>query len=115
MSDLGTITHLGPQRDVGDCVVTKLSSGGLRIEQADPRVIISADVLFGATWNDLQTHVLRQITCLEHGTVANSTGHPCINHATELMFRIEGVNRTVIYRIGEKVPDLYAYYAEFPD
>lgn len=31
------------------------------------------------------------------------------------LLRIEGVNRTVIYRVGEQVSDQYAYYAEFPD
>lgn len=31
------------------------------------------------------------------------------------LLRIEAVNRTLIYRIGEQVPDRYAYYAEWPD
>ncbi|WP_433520125.1 hypothetical protein ACQP2T_63335 (plasmid) [Nonomuraea sp. CA-143628] len=31
------------------------------------------------------------------------------------VIRIEASNRTVIYRIGEKVPDMYAFFAEWPD
>lgn len=27
----------------------------------------------------------------------------------------DSTNRTVVYRIGEKVPDMLAYYAEWPD
>jgi hypothetical protein len=31
------------------------------------------------------------------------------------LLRIEGANRTVVYRIGDMVPGLDAYWAEWPD
>lgn len=76
----------------GDCVVTRLDDGRLRIEHADPRVMISGQLLEEIDYDPA----------------------PGVSREGDLL-RIEGVNRTVIYRIGEKVSDRYAYYAEWPD
>ena len=85
--------HLSAKIADGDCVVTKLyPSGRLRIDHADPRILISAEVLENIRRNP----------------------DPSVSYDSDLL-RIEGVNRTVIYRIREKVPSHFAYCAEWPD
>ncbi len=81
-------------RAPGDCTLTKLDDGRIRVDQADPRIWISRQLL-----EEIKAEGY------DAAGVSISGG----------LLRIEGVNRTVIYRIGEQVPDQYAYYAEFPD
>jgi hypothetical protein len=84
----------GPWDSVGDCIITRhWDDGRLTVDQADPRVIVSVEFL---------------------EEVRRGKGAPEITIRDDVM-RIEASNRTVIYRIGEKVPDMYAYYAEWPD
>lgn len=79
----------------GDCVLTKLHpSGRLRIDQADQLIMIAAELL-----EELRRH---------------GEGATGVSLAGDIL-RIEGVNRTIIYRIGDKVIDRHAYYAEWPD
>lgn len=84
--------HLSAKIADGDCVVTRLYPSGLRIDHADPRILISTEVL-----EDIRR---------DPGPGITLNGD---------LLRIEGVNRTVIYRIGEKAPDLYAHHAQWPD
>lgn len=81
--------------DYGECVVA-VTPEGLRIDHADPRVLISAEVV----------HDLRA------GVILRGSPHITLNGD---LLRIEAVNRTVIYRIGEKTIDRFAYVAEWPD
>jgi len=75
------------------CVLTRFIDGSIRVEQADPQIIIAADVLNGIQFGD---------------------PNPNLTFDGDVL-KIHGTNRTVIYRIAEKVPDLHAYYAEWPD
>lgn len=84
-----------PLKPVGDCIVTEAIDGSLHIDRADPRVLISAELL---------------------DQIKDGRAVAAVTLDGDL-FRIAGTNRTVVYRIGEKVPDLNlnAYYAEWPD
>lgn len=85
--------HLSAKIADGDCVLKRLHpSGRVRIEHADPRLTIGAQVL---------------------DSIRRNPG-PGVSLNDDIL-RIEGVNRTVVYRIGAKVPDQRAYYAEWPD
>lgn len=89
----------------GDCVMTSLydddgQPAGIRIDHADPRILISAELLDamvdGASpdcWVDL-------------------AGCTTYDGAT---MKIRAVNRTVIYRIVEYVPSVRGFAAEWPD
>jgi hypothetical protein len=84
----------GPWDNVGDCILTRhWEDGRLTVDKADPRVMVSGELL---------------------SELRDGKGAPEIVIKGDVM-RIEAANRTVIYRIGEKVPDMFAYYAEWPD
>ena len=85
----GTPSHLEP---VGDCVLTRFDDGTIRIERADPKILVSAELLDELRYG-----------CNPHVILDGN------------VLRIIAANRRVIYRIGEKVPDLHAFYAEWPD
>jgi hypothetical protein len=76
----------------GGFVATTRDDRTVHIEKADPQVMVAAKFLDDVRdgwypWTSLDGDVLK----------------------------IHGTNRTVIYRIGGPVPDLAAYYAEWPD
>jgi hypothetical protein len=84
----------------GEIGITLLPSGRLRIDHADPRILISAGLLDSIVdarapdaWLDL-------------------SGRTTYDGA---LLKISGVNRTVIYRIEYYVPRLRGYIAEWPD
>jgi hypothetical protein len=91
--------------------MTRLDDGSLRIDHADPRILISAPLLYEI----LDGHIPGT-----SGTVTLSEPPP--RHHWDgrgrmegALLKIGGVNRTVIYRIGEYVPDAHAYISEWPD
>lgn len=77
-----------PLKPVGECIAV-WTPNGLRVDRADPRILVSAELVEQLMGPDLAID-----------------GH---------LLRIEGFNRTAVYRIGEKVPNMFAYYAEWPD
>ena len=81
-----TVTRISDPADPG-------SWPDYRIDHADPSIVISAELL-------------------DH--YASGNGHPCVS-LTDGVLRMEAVNRTVIYRIGEYLPAIHAYAAEWPD
>lgn len=89
----------------GQCVITRLEDGRLRIDQADPRVLISAEVL--------------TMTCAFPGPgVTVSAPQPGANGTPSWLgavLRVEGVNRTVVYRIVRYVPEVNGYVGQWPD
>lgn len=91
------------RHESGDCVVHANEDGTLTIIRADPRVLVSVEIL---------------------DEIRDGKGHPATHldylpadhePMTGAVLTIDGVNRRVIYRIAEQVPDLNAYYAEWPD
>ena len=78
--------------EAGELALTWLDGGrAVYIEQADPRIWITDDLL----------------RLIEPGSSCHEL--------TGTLLKIYGVNRTVVYRIGEKVPHMRAYEAEWPD
>lgn len=77
----------------------------VRIVRADPRILISAEVLAETFVQPAPGVSLSQPSDGPNGT-------PFWEGAVLL---IEGVNRTVVYRIGEYVPCVRGYIGEWPD
>jgi hypothetical protein len=109
MAELAATDGMPPPAGLpqGDCICTRLDDGGIRVDHADPRILISGELLreaLFATWPgvSLSTGLLRQ----------DRNGTPFWEGA---VLRIEGVNRTVIYRITEYVPSVNVYIGEWPD
>jgi len=75
----------------GYCAVTEHPDGTITVDQADPRILVSVAFL-----DSVRAGNVRGITLVDD------------------VLRIDA-DRVVIYRIGDKVPDLWAYYAEWPD
>jgi hypothetical protein len=88
-------------RPDGDCILTRfevVTAGAagavqLRVEKADPRILISAEVMDQVTSGS----ALPQVT-LKDGVL-----------------RIEAVNQTVVYRIVDYLMDIDCYVGEWPD
>lgn len=98
----------------GDCIMTTLADGSIRIDRADPRILISAE-------------------CLDLIASGQETaGHPCPwpvavldttdccdcmmqDDYTLAVLKINGVNQQVIYRITDYVPAINAYIGQWPD
>jgi hypothetical protein len=79
--------------DVGDCVISVLGDGRLRIDRADPRTLIYAGLL---------------------EKIRNGRCNPHVYTEGDLLY-IEGADRLVVYRVGEMVSDRDAYLLEWPD
>jgi hypothetical protein len=106
-----------PAGDVpqGECIITSLPGGGIRVDHADPRVLISGELLesiarFGDSdpsggWLALNAQLDTTDCC------------DCMmqDDYTKAVLKISAVNRTVIYRIVTYVPSVHGYIAEWPD
>lgn len=87
----------------GECIVTRLDDGSIRIDQADPRVLISAELL---------------------NEIADGSGRPHawldlrvsgMFHLVGAVLHINAVNQQVVYRITEYVPSVHGYIGQWPD
>jgi hypothetical protein len=90
-----------PHAPRGGCHLTRIDDPidgpRLQIDHADPRVTISAELL--GEIEDAQ---------------ARDMAFPGVS-LRDGVLRIEAINRTVIYRIGEYLAPIHAYAAEWPD
>lgn len=89
----------------GECIMTSLyaedgTQTGIRIDHADPRILISSEVLdavvdkAGGAWPP------------DLAGCATFDG---------ILLKVHGVNRTVVYRLTEYVAAVNGYIAEWPD
>lgn len=74
------------------------------IGRADPRVLISAELLDTIATDPAPGLSLQM----------RVTGRTTYDH-NDVLLKIHGVNRTVIYRIGDYVPAVHGYIGEWPD
>ena len=85
----------------GECHITRiddpLDGPSLWIDHADPQVTISCELLDEIAAEQAKGLSMRGVS-LRDGVL-----------------RIAAKNRTVIYRIGEYLPSIHAYAAEWPD
>jgi hypothetical protein len=91
----GCLYPEGPPR--GDCVITALADGSVVVVRADPRVLISGELL-----DEITRHPAENAWC----EFTADDG---------VLLKIKGVNRTVVYRITGYVAPLHGYIAEWPD
>jgi hypothetical protein len=108
MAELATRDSGPPPADLprGECILTRLPDGSFRIDHADPRVLISAGLLYEFTDTPVPGVSLRW------PAPPPASGRFLYNGA---ILTIHGANRTVIYRIGEYVPRVHGYIGEWPD
>jgi hypothetical protein len=97
----------------GECVVTSLhdhrgACERVRIDRADPRILVAAQLL-----EDWRTYGTGPFADLRPGPGA--AVFPGLHGFGGWLITIRGENRTVVYRIGRKVPTALAYEAEWPD
>jgi len=102
MAELAVTDGMPPPADLprGECICTTLEDGTIRIDQADPRILISVEILDAVNGAGPRSAWLNLARCATYNGV---------------LLKIHGVNRTVIYRIGEYVPRVRGYIGEWPD
>jgi hypothetical protein len=101
MAELAVTDGMPPPQDLprGEFQATSLDDGRIRIDHADPRILISAELLDLIVDNpdDNRWMDLRGCTTYDGGVLT-----------------INGSNRTVIYRITGYVPRVRGFIAEWP-
>ncbi len=110
LAELAGADGMPPPSDLprGGCIMTTLPGGGLRIDHADPQILISAPLLY-------------QIFEAPAPGVSLGPEPPQRDHWDGhgywegALLKVCGVNRTVVYRIGKYVPRIHGYIAEWPD
>ena len=90
----------------GDVIITSLENGGIRIDHADPRVLISADLLASVA-----------TAPGPHAALDTSGCRDCFmqDDYTNAVLKIQDASRQLVYRITEYVPAVHGYIAEWPD
>ena len=102
MAELAVTDGMPPPDDLppGECILTRWIDGSISIDRADPRILISVEILDAVNGAGPRSAWLDLARCATYDGV---------------LLKIHGVNRTVIYRIGEYVPRVHGYIAEWPD
>ena len=112
MAELTTRDGGPPPADLpaGECILTRtddpIHGPSLHIDHADPRVLITAELLHEVTDAPMPG------VSLTWPSPPPASGRFLYVGA---ILTIRGVNRTVIYRIGEYVPRVGGYIGEWPD
>lgn len=101
MAELAVTDGLPPPADLprGEFSCTTLADGSIRIDRADPRILISAELVEAFRTDP-------------HPAVQFDLLGPGLSFA---LVKIHGVNRKVIYRIVDYVPRVNGYIGEWPD
>lgn len=93
----------------GECRVTRVDDVAhgvrLRIDHADPRILISSELLAEAF---MRPEAGVSVSAPQPGR----NGTPFWQGA---VLRVEAVNRTVVYRMVEYLPSVRGYIGEWPD
>lgn len=96
----------------GECICTRLDGGDIRIDQADPRVLISGELLDNiARFGDSG----QPVDCLTLNAWLDTAGCKPGHGYVGAVLKISGVGRQVIYRITDMVPRINGYIGEWPD
>lgn len=110
-AELAVSDGMPPPDDLprGEFWATSLADGGIRIDRADPRILISAEVL-DAIVKD----------CWQGGSFSPEPPNAWLDLAgcttyDGALLKINGVNRKVVYRIVTYVPRVRGFIAEWPD
>ena len=97
--------------------MTRLDDGSLRIDHADPRVLISGGLLdsFPIAADSFGVTPDGPALMLEHHAWLDTAGCTDGSGYVGAVLHIHGVNRLVIYRITDYVPRVRGYVGEWPD
>jgi hypothetical protein len=85
----------------GEFYSTFLDDETMRIDHADPRILVSAELVDQAAFR-------------VRPDIELSLDHAADGHVGALL-KIRGTNRTVIYRLAKYIPAVRGYIAEWPD
>lgn len=116
MVELAVRDGFQPPADLptGECIVVTMGDGGIRIDRADPRVLISAEVL-DVVISDGPDAWPWSASLDTSGCFRPEPGKNWTTTYVGAVLKIHGANRTVIYRITGYVPAVHAYIGEWPD
>jgi hypothetical protein len=95
----------------GYFIYTELPDGRIRINHADPRILISGRLFEG--WHDEDDSAMVALRCICED--CPDSIDPALHCPIGDVVTIHGVNRTVIYRITEYVPSVHGYIGHWPD
>jgi hypothetical protein len=102
----------------GECICTRLDDGSIRIDQADPRILISGEVLDAIIRRPSSVLLPGYALALRSRTRLDTAGcMPPPWRATYVgaVLHIDGVNRQVVYRVTDYVARINGYIGEWPD
>ncbi len=110
MAELAVTDGMPPPAGLpdGECICSRLDDGGIRVDRADPRILISPEVLDAIAEGGPWPASLRLDT-------AGCMPPPYRGTHVGAVLHIDGVNQQVVYRITEYVPRIRAYIGEWPD
>lgn len=105
MAELAFRDGMRPPADLprGECTLTRLEDGGIRINQADPRVLISAELL----------NAIADGYCTPHAWLDLRVSG--MFYLVGAVLHVNGVNQQAVYRITEYVPSVHGYIGQWPD
>jgi hypothetical protein len=109
MPELAVTDGMPPPADLprGECIITALYDDhgqrtGIRIDHADPRILISAELL----------HMIADGDGKDAWLDLRASG---MFFLTGAVLHINAVNQRAVYRITEYVPRVRGYIGEWPD
>jgi hypothetical protein len=99
--------HVPPPADLpqGECTITSSVDGSIRVDHADPRILISAELLETIRDKPVQGVSLRMAP-------RSSRSGPI---GIGSVLRIQAANRTVIYQVVDYAPSVHGYIGQWPD
>jgi hypothetical protein len=117
MDELAVREAWPPPADLphGEFACTRLADGRIRIDRADPRILISGELLDAIA---LQQPLINGTEALQLNAWLDTTGcmpPPARATYAGAVLKISGAGQQVIYRIGEYVPRVHGYIGEWPD
>jgi hypothetical protein len=117
MAELAVTDGMPPPGDLprGECICTRLDDGSIRVDRADPRVLISGELLDAIAVNSAIVDGTEAFALNARLDTAGCMPPPWRATYVGGVLRIEGVNRTVVYRITDYLPRIHGYIGEWPD
>src|SRR2546421_345720 len=101
VTELAVTDGLPPPADLprGECIVTRLEDGALRIDHADPRILISAELLdtIVTTPIGMAGDTIR-LSGQRNAWLVPACARPDHDY-TGAVLHIDGINQHVVYRI----------------
>jgi hypothetical protein len=117
VAELAVTDGMPPPDDLprGECIVTALPGGGLRVDHADPRILISGEVLDAISRSGLDALTVDSLALNARLDTAGCMPPPWRATYCGAVLHINGVNQQVVYRITGYLPRINAYVGEWPD